>query len=129
MSNDSSLDTRSGKRKRGKRKVSLRNEVAVVPIPMREEYPDKVKERVWSSASELYDNAVRNSIEFAAEGWNWRTAIEDENMIVCNKTGELIHPVHLHNLLNFHTSNCKQPGQQQNSNSQITNPPNHEQNT
>lgn len=104
MSNDSSIDTKSSKRSKSKRKVSLRNDVAVVPIPMRGEYPDRVKERLWSSASELYLNAARNSIEFASEGWNWRNVTEDENMIICNSSGEMIHPVHLHNLIQQYNS-------------------------
>jgi len=116
VSNDSSLDTRSAKRQRFKRKVSLNHQVAVVPIPMREEYPDPVKARLWSTASELYENAVRNSIEYASEGWNWRTAVEDESMIVDNNSGDLIHPIHLHNLFQFSTnnpSNASQTQQQQ----------------
>lgn len=87
------------KRKRSKRRVCLDESVSVVPIPMRSEYSDRVKERLWSSATELYQNAARNSIEFAAEGWNWRTVTEDEKMLVCTVSGELIHPIHLHNAL------------------------------
>lgn len=102
VSNDSSLDSKSSPR--SKRKVSLRNDVAVLPIPKREEYSDRIKERLWSSASELYLNAARNSIEFAAEGFNWRNATEDENMIVCDSSGELIHPIHLHHFVTNCTS-------------------------
>lgn len=87
-----------GKRKR-KRKVSLINDVSVVPIPMRNEYSDRVKERLWSNAAELYQNAARNAIEFAAEGWNWRSATEDEHMIYCQASGDMIHPIHVHNFL------------------------------
>jgi len=104
-SGDSSLDTKSTKPSRSKRKVSLHEDVVVVPIPMREEYSDRVKERLWSSASELYLNAARNSIEFAAEGFNWRNVTEDENMIVCDASGEMIHPIHLHNFAEKYTSN------------------------
>lgn len=49
---------------------------------------------MWSSATELYQNAARNSLEFAAEGWNWRTVTDDEHMIVA-PSGERIHPIHL----------------------------------
>lgn len=104
LSNESYSESRGIKRSRGRRKVSLQNHVVVIPIPMRGEYPDRVKERLWSSASELYENAIRNSIEFASEGWNWRTAVEDDNMIVDNSSGDLIHPIHLHNLLQLDTN-------------------------
>jgi hypothetical protein len=93
---------RTTKDARKKRRVSLNRSVSVVPIPMRTEYSDKVRERMWSSALELYTNAARNSIEFASEGWNWRTVTEDDQMIVCQKSGELIHPIHIHNLLAGH---------------------------
>jgi len=89
----------SSTRKRSrKRKVNLDSDVCVIPIPMRTEYSDRIKERIWTSASELYQNAVRNTIEFAAEGWNWRNVIEDDNMLLA-ASGELIHPVHLQNLI------------------------------
>lgn len=67
-----------------------------MPIPMRSEYSNLDKERIWSSANDLYRNAVRNSIEFAAEGWNWRTVADDEQMIQ-SPSGERIHPIHLMN--------------------------------
>jgi DNA-binding transcriptional regulator PaaX len=93
---------RTAKEARKKRRVSLNTSVSIFPIPMRTEYSEKVRERLWSSAVELYTNAARNSIEFASEGWNWRTVTEDEQMILCHKSGELIHPVHIHNLLAGH---------------------------
>ena len=99
---DSDLITGRTKDARKKRRVSLNKSVSVVQIPSRTEYPDRVRERLWSSAFELYTNAARNSIEFASEGWNWRTVTEDEQMIVCQKSGELIHPIHIHNLLSGH---------------------------
>jgi len=54
---------------RGKqRKISFANNVDVVPIPKRDEYSDRIATRIWSSASEIHENAARNSVEFAAEG-------------------------------------------------------------
>ncbi|KAL7465210.1 hypothetical protein ACHAXS_005540 [Conticribra weissflogii] len=79
-----------------KRRVTLRDDVAVIPIPMRTEYPDAIRARIWSSAVELYENAARNSIEFAAEGWNWRTVTDDEYMVQ-SASGERIHPIHFIN--------------------------------
>mmetsp|Transcript_9926 Transcript_9926/g.21469 ORF Transcript_9926/g.21469 Transcript_9926/m.21469 type:complete len:337 (+) Transcript_9926:44-1054(+) len=83
-----------------KRRVSLHNDVSVIPIPMRTEYPDHIRERIWSSASELYQNAARNTIEFAAEGFDWRNAADDSQM-VHSVQGERIHPIHYMNLANL----------------------------
>jgi hypothetical protein len=89
-------------KKRKRRRVALNELVSVIPIPKRDEYSDRTKSRLWSSAEELYTNAARNGIEFASEGWNWRTVTEDDQMIICNNESgerELVHPIHIHNLL------------------------------
>jgi len=67
-----------------------------MPIPSRTEYSNSAKERLWSSANDLYRNAVRNSIEFASEGWNWRTVADDDQMVQ-SPSGERIHPIHMMN--------------------------------
>jgi len=82
------------KNRKRSRRVSIDRAVSVMPIPSRGEYPELVRERLWSNPLEMYQNAARNSIEFAAEGWDWRKVYEDENMYVCSQSGELIHPIH-----------------------------------
>jgi len=84
-------DLQSQKKKDG---VSFVDTVKVLPIPKRDEYSDRVARRIWSSAVEIQEMAMRNSVEFAAEGWDWRTVTEDDQMYVCSDTGELVHPVH-----------------------------------
>jgi len=84
----------STKKPKSKRRVSLHNDVTVLPIPSRLDYPPLIKQRLWSSATELYQNAARNSVEFASEGWNWRNVTEDEKMLL-SPSGERIHPIHL----------------------------------
>ena len=89
------------RRTKSKRKVSIHNDVAIIPIPTRNEYLHR--ERLWCSASELYHNAARNTIEFAAEGFNWRNVADDDEMIQA-PSGERIHPIHFMNIANFRSS-------------------------
>ena len=79
-------------------RVKLKPEVCIIPIPLRTEYSCHIKNSLWSSSSELYANALRNSIEFAAEGFDWRKVTEDDQMVVHVDSGELIHPVHIQNV-------------------------------
>jgi len=88
---DDDLQSQNKKKDGG---VSFVDTVKVLPIPKRDEYSDRVARRIWSSAVEIQEMAMRNSVEFAAEGWDWRTVTEDDQMYVCSDTGELVHPVH-----------------------------------
>jgi len=87
------------KKTRTKRRVSLHKNVAIMPIPMRTEYSPLIRKGLWNSASELYQNAVRNTIEFAAEGFEWRNAVDDSRMIELPH-GERVHPIHYMNISN-----------------------------
>ena len=69
--------------------------VAVVTIPSHSSYTDVVKRSVWSTPSEIHQNARRNRREFAAENWNWENVIEEDGMYFDDRSKEHIHPVHL----------------------------------
>jgi hypothetical protein len=85
--------------RRKSQKIVFVDEVEVLPIPTRYEYSDRIKSRIWSNRYELQENAERNALEFAAEGWNWRNVTEDEGMYICSVSGELVHPIHLQHLV------------------------------
>mmetsp|Transcript_14793 Transcript_14793/g.20989 ORF Transcript_14793/g.20989 Transcript_14793/m.20989 type:complete len:324 (-) Transcript_14793:305-1276(-) len=79
-----------------RRKLMFSDDVQVVPIPMRSEYSNRIKERMYNGRVELSENAQRNVVEFEAEGWDASTVLDDESQFYkCPLTGELIHPVHL----------------------------------
>merc|ERR1711957_183845 len=79
-----------------RRRLLFSGEVEIVPIPMRSEYSNRIKDRMYSGRVELSENAQRNVVEFEAEGWDATTVLDDEEQFYkCPLTGELIHPVHL----------------------------------
>jgi len=93
-------------------RVKLRPQVCIIPIPSRNEYSHHMKNSLWNTSEEIYTNALRNSVEFAAEGWNWRNVTEDEQMLVHIDSGQLIHPVHIKNVYldgSDRDSDCSEP--------------------
>ena len=85
---------RINKCRKTKSAISFDELVSVLPIPHHEAYSDRIRSRVWSDRFEIMSNVRRNTIEFAAEGWDWRNVVEDEMLHPCPDTGERIHPVH-----------------------------------
>jgi hypothetical protein len=49
------------------RSLAFNETVEVLPIPMRHEYSNRVRSRLWSNAVEIQENAARNVIEFQSE--------------------------------------------------------------
>jgi len=84
----------SGKAKQ-RRQVKFHEGVIVAPIPMRNEYSDRTRSKLWNDPEELQANIARNRIEFSAESCNWWLACHEGEMYKCGVTGDLIHPVHV----------------------------------
>lgn len=82
----------SAKSDSSRRSVSFDNSVLVHPIPARTDYSDRIRPLLWTPVEEMQENAARNCLEYAAEGWDWHTVLEDESMVVVQ--GERIHPIH-----------------------------------
>ena len=95
-----------------KRSIRFAPSVSVVQIPMRSEYSSRIATRLWSSRTEIRDNANRNVVEFSAEDWDWRAVVEDDGMFVCTASGELVHPVHCQDCVPAHNNSQQQQEQQ-----------------
>lgn len=59
-SSPSSSVSRSNKKSKPKRCITFDESVNVVPIPMRNEYSDRIRSRLWSSTIELYENVGKS---------------------------------------------------------------------
>jgi len=90
--NNNAITKAKTKTKTKTTRIAFLDQVEVMPIPTRHEYSNRIKSRIWSNRYELQENAERNAVEFAAEGWNWANVIEDEGMYICSVSGELVHP-------------------------------------
>ena len=75
-----------------KRLVRFNDVVTEKEIASHKKYSNRIKRQLWSDPEEIQENAYRNQIEFQAEGMNWQSVLENEEMYVDPKTGELIHP-------------------------------------
>jgi len=74
--------------------VRFNPDVAVLQIPTRQEYSQRIKQHLWYTASQLQVMQQRNTIEFAADGFNVDQVCEEDEHYRSKTTGELIHPIH-----------------------------------
>mmetsp|Transcript_47582 Transcript_47582/g.115919 ORF Transcript_47582/g.115919 Transcript_47582/m.115919 type:complete len:291 (+) Transcript_47582:219-1091(+) len=77
------------------RRIRFHDTVMVMSIPSRHQYSNRIKCVLWSGRDELNEMSRRNVVEFQAEGWNWRTVVEDEDMYIDVQTGQKLHPCHI----------------------------------
>jgi len=73
--------------------VHFHHVVSGVEISSHRDYAPHVRETLWNSFEEIQQNAARNLIEFRADGWEWRNATEESQMLRASAMGgALIHP-------------------------------------
>lgn len=77
-----------------RRSVHFNHEVSVVPIPSRTSYTPYTQSRLYIGKKEMIRNARRNEREFVYEGFDWRNAVEEDQMYSSLRmgAGELVHP-------------------------------------
>ncbi len=71
-------------------------------VPLHSDYSQRVRQKYWNSAQELWEMAARNSVEYAAEGFDFRNVVEEENFTRWG--GQLIHPAHVQGNSGFGTT-------------------------
>lgn len=72
-------------------RVHFHKAVAVYEIPSHREYDEISHKKMWLSLCDLESSARRNTLEFWADGKDWRNACEETDMIQTRR-GELVHP-------------------------------------
>ncbi len=77
-----------------RRSVHFNHEVSVVPIPSRASYTPYTQSRLFIGKKEMIRNAQRNEREFVYEGFDWRNAVEEDQMYSSLRmdADELVHP-------------------------------------
>lgn len=75
---------------RPKASIQFKQDVSVVEIPSRREYPKPLRRQLWTNCKELRMNGERNALEFAADYYDWRYCREEDVFIAVN--GVLYHP-------------------------------------
>jgi hypothetical protein len=74
-------------------KVSFGATVLVRSIPHAKDLSARVKRTLWMPPRELEEAIHRNSIEFAAEGWDWHNATGEADFVLIGT--QYIHPAHI----------------------------------
>ena len=77
-----------------RRSVHFNHEVSVVPIPSRTCYTPYTHSRLFIGKKEMIRNARRNEREFVYENFDWRNAVEEDQMYsnLQMDNEELVHP-------------------------------------
>lgn len=90
-----SLDSSTSSSSSSRRSIQFDNMVSVVRIPSHTSYSIDDKKHMWSTDYETRENARRNRREFAAEQYDWKQCVEEDEMYYDRISCEYIHPIHL----------------------------------
>jgi hypothetical protein len=71
---------KSRRRRPRKRSVHFHPTVSIIPIPSRTSYTSYTKSKLYISKQDLMCNAQRNHREFVYENFDWRSAVEEDEM-------------------------------------------------
>ena len=63
----------------------------VYEVPSHRDYPKDLKDLLWMDAQQWAKSVERNTLEFLADGWDWRKAAEEDSMVQV-AAGEFVHP-------------------------------------
>lgn len=90
----SSTPSASHTTKTAKKCVSFSSSVKVQPIPHYSSLSPAQQQAMYTSTLETRRNRIRNKKEWRYDDCDWLTVAEEQDMEVCEATGELIHPAH-----------------------------------
>ena len=80
-----------------RRKVSFDSTVKTTTIPARNSYSERIRTKLWSNSEDIMDNAIRNELEFAFDGHDWKKIREESDFIsITPSSNEKIHPAHFY---------------------------------
>mmetsp|Transcript_3769 Transcript_3769/g.5087 ORF Transcript_3769/g.5087 Transcript_3769/m.5087 type:complete len:235 (-) Transcript_3769:275-979(-) len=76
-------------------RVTFNDSVTEYPIHHFDEFPLEIRSNIWTAGRDVSINKKRNKKEYKYDFCDWRSATEEDEMVLDTLTGELIHPVHL----------------------------------
>ena len=73
-------------------RVRFQETVDLVAIPSHRDMDSNTIDSIWTSIDDVQVNLQRNSLEYHADGRDWKQATEEEDMVLDEVTGEYVHP-------------------------------------
>jgi len=74
--------------------VSFNESVRVLPIPPLSHYTLEQRRNMYTNRFEVRENKLRNKKEYAFDNYDWKNCTEENSMVICPMSGNLLHPAH-----------------------------------